>query len=410
MPKQRLSKSIVDKLPELAVETLYWDTSLPGFGIRVKPSGSKSYLIQYRIRSTGRSRRKTIGQHGPLMSFSEARLIATGLLSDVVRGGDPVEDAKALREAPTMRILCQQYLEIHAIPKKRPKSVANDRSMIDRLILPKFGKQKIAEVSHKDIQSFHNSLKKTPYQANRALALLSKMFELSIKWKMRSDNPAKGIEKFHEEKRHRWLSEDELIRLSLALGRHSNRTAANAIRLELLTGARIGEVLTSRWENFDLDRGVWVKPSHHTKQKRTEHLPLSKAAVALLITIKKAAAEGTEIIFLGRSSEKPIVDLKKFWRSVVSDADIKDYRIHDNRHTHASQLVSSGLSLAIVGRLLGHTNPMTTQRYAHLADDPLREAAEVMARKMGEQKPSGSYPEGHRFKSCPRNQIQQTYQ
>ena len=390
MPKQRLSKTIADKLSEHGTETVYWDTSLPGFGVRVKPTGSKSYIIQYRVRSTGRSRRKTIGQHGPLMSFSEAKSIATGLLSDVARGGDPVEDAKALREAPTMRVLCHQYLEVHAIPKKRPKSVVNDRYMLDRLILPKFGTRMIAEVSHKDLQSFHNSLKNTPYQANRALALLSKMFELSIKWRMGSDNPAKGIEKFHEEKRHRWLSEDELTRLSLALDRHSNRTAANAIRLQLLTGARIGEVLTARWENIDMGRGVWIKPSHHTKQKRTEHLPLSKAAVTLLSAIKDAAVKGTEFIFPGRTPERPIVDLKKFWRSVLSDAGIQDYRIHDNRHTHASQLVSSGLSLAIVGRLLGHTNPMTTQRYAHLADDPLRQAAEVMARKMGGEEHSGS--------------------
>ena len=120
-PKQRLSKSIVDRISSHETETVYWDASLPGFGVRVKPSGSKSYLIQYRVRSTGRCRRKAIGQHGPFMSFSEARLIAIGLLSDAVRGGDPVAHAKALREAPTMRELCHQHLELHAIPKKRLK-------------------------------------------------------------------------------------------------------------------------------------------------------------------------------------------------------------------------------------------------------------------------------------------------
>ncbi len=381
MPKQRLSKSIIDKLPTLVAEEVYWDATLPGFGVRVKPNGSKSYLVQYRVRNTGKSRRKTIGQHGPLMSFAVARSIATGLLSDVVRGADPVADAKEVRDAPTMRHLCQQYLELHAVPKKRTKSVANDRSMLDRLILPKFNTKKVSDVRHKDVQVFHNSLRSTPYQANRALSLLSKMFELSLKWGMRSDNPVKGIEKFHEEKRHRWLSTDELARLSLALNGHPNRTAANAIRLQLLTGARIGEVLTARWQDFDLNRGVWIKPSHHTKQKRTEHLPLSKAAVALLNGISKPDTE-SDLVFPGKSGDKPIVDLKKFWRSVLAMACIKDYRIHDNRHTYASQLVSSGMSLAIVGRLLGHTNPMTTQRYAHLADDPLRAASEIMAAKM----------------------------
>ena len=201
-------------------------------------------------------------------------------------------------------------------------------------------------------------------------------------WGWRSDNPAKGIERFHEEKRHRWLSDQELTKLTAALDDHSNQKAADAIRLQLLTGARIGEVLTSKWVDFDLNRGVWTKPSHHTKQKRTEHLPLSGAACDLLVSIRDTNEGESRLVFPGKANDKPIVDLKKFWRAIVAAADIQDYRIHDNRHTHASQLVSSGMSLAIVGRLLGHTNPITTQRYAHLADDPLREAAEIMAKKL----------------------------
>jgi integrase len=316
------------------------------------------------------------------MSFNQAKSIATGVLADVMRGGDPVEEARAIRHAPLIKDLAQQYIELHAIPKKRPKSVANDLSMLNRLILPKLGNQKIAEVDHKAVQSLHNTLQETPYQANRMLSLLSKMFELAIKWDMRVDNPAKGVEKFHEEKRHRWLASDELLRLTAALDRHVNQKAANAIRLQLLTGARIGEVLTSKWTDFDLTRGVWVKPSHHTKQKRTEHLPLSTAAVALIKSIAENEINPSPLVFPSRRIHKPMVDLKKFWRSLLADAAITDYRIHDNRHTHASQLVSSGMSLAIVGRLLGHTNPLTTQRYAHIADDPLREAAEIMATKM----------------------------
>ena len=385
MPKLRLSKAVVDKLNGPSAETIYWDEALPGFGLRVKPNGTKSYVIQYRTRSSGKSRRKTLGQHGPLLSFNQAKKLATGLLSDVLRGGDPVADAVATRNAPSIADLAEQYYEIHALPKKRKKSAANDRSMLDRLVLPRLGKQKVLDVCHRDIQTFHNSLKATPYQANRVLSVLSKMFELSISWGMRSENPAKGIEKFHEEKRHRWLSTDELTRLGAALDRHRNQKAANAIRLQLLTGARIGEVLSAQWADFDLDRGVWIKPSHHTKQKRTEHLPLAKAAVALLEEVHEAQRSGSNFVFSGKSKFKPLVDLKKFWKSLIADADITDYRIHDNRHTHASQLVSSGMSLAIVGRLLGHTNPMTTQRYAHLADEPLREAAEMMANKMNKK-------------------------
>jgi len=307
------------------------------------------------------------------------------LLADVLRGGDPVAEAIATRNAPNVTDLAEQYYVIHALPKKREKSAANDRSMLDRLVLPRLGKQKVRAVSNRDIQTFHNSLKATPYQANRVLSLLSKMFELSIIWGMRGDNPAKNIEKFHEEKRHRWLSADELSRLGAALDRHRNQKAANAIRFQLLTGARIGEVLSAQWQDFDLDRGVWVKPSHHTKQKRTEHLPLAKAAITLLETVQESQRNCSSFVFPGKAKTKPIVDLKKFWKSLIEDAGISDYRIHDNRHTHASQLVSSGMSLAIVGRLLGHTNPMTTQRYAHLADEPLRAAAEVMADKMSKK-------------------------
>lgn len=385
MPNIHLTKSVVEKLTPTDSETIYWDTNLSGFGVRVKPTGTKSYVLQYRVRATGRSRRKTIGKHGPLMSLNQAKSIATGVLADVMRGGDPVADAQTVRHAPLIKDLAQQYIELHAIPKKRPKSVANDHSMLDRLILPKLGNQKINEVDHKAVQSLHNSLQNTPYQANRMLSLLSKMFELAIKWGMRTDNPAKGVGKFHEEKRHRWLSSDELLRLTAALDRHVNQKAANAIRLQLLTGARIGEVLTSKWTEFDLTRGVWIKPSHHTKQKRTEHLPLSGAAVALIQSIAESEIDPSPLVFPSRKIDKPMVDLKKFWRSLLADAAITDYRIHDNRHTHASQLVSSGMSLAIVGRLLGHTNPLTTQRYAHIADDPLREAAEVMANKMRRQ-------------------------
>jgi integrase len=211
---------------------------------------------------------------------------------------------------------------------------------------------------------------------------MSKMFELSIRWGLRPDNPARGIEKYAEEKRDRWLSDEELSRLLVALSDHPNQTAANAIRFQLLTGARIGEVLSSKWSDLDLERGVWTKPSHHTKQKRREHLPLSAAARSLLAEVQAAPSAASFWVFPGRSGDQPYKDLKAFWRSVTKAAGLEGYRIHDNRHTHASHLVSSGLSLPIVGRLLGHTNPSTTQRYAHLADDPLREAAEVMGRKL----------------------------
>lgn len=381
MPKVKLSKSTVDRLIPIDSDIIYWDEALPGFGVRIKSSGAKSFVVQYRNRQTGRSRRKTIGQHGPLMSFNQAKELAKGYLSDVVRGLDPVAETQSTRDAPTMEDLGAEYLSKHAIPKKRPKSVKIDRSLLERFIIPILGGFKAAEVRHQDIQTLHNGMRDTPYQANRALSLLSKMFELSIRWGWRPDNPVRGIDKYHEEKRYRWLSDNELSRLTDAMNKHPNQKAANAIRLQLLTGSRIGEVLSAQWTDFDLERGVWTKSSHHTKQKRTEHLPLSSAARDLLSNMQSANPTSA-FLFPGKDPEKPVYDLKKFWRSIMTTSGIENYRIHDNRHTHGSHLVSSGMSLPIVGRLLGHTNPITTQRYAHLADDPLREAAEIMAEKM----------------------------
>ena len=254
--------------------------------------------------------------------------------------------------------------------------------MLDRIILSRLGGKKVIDVQSRDIHALHAGMKDTPYQANRVLALLSKMFSLAVNWGWRSDNPVKGIERFHEERRERWLSDEELGRILEALETHPNKRAANVVRFQLLTGARIGEVLSARWSDVGLERGVWTKPSHHTKQNRTEHLPLSVPALALLAEMRESAGTGQQYLFPGNSPDKPLRGIKKFWRNITMRAGLGDYRLHDNRHTHASHLVSSGLSLEIVGRLLGHTNPMTTKRYAHLSDHPLRAAAECFGSKM----------------------------
>ena len=382
MAKQRLTKSAVDKLAPGAEDHVVWDSALPGFGVRVKPSNVKSYIVQYRNRKTGASRRKTIGQHGPLLTFHKAKQRARVILADALKGNDPVADDRTLRDAPTIRHLATDYLEQHAVPKKRRRSVENDRSMINRIILPRFGGKKVSAVQSREIHFLHVSMKSTPYQANRVLALLSKMFSLAVKWGWRLDNPVKGIERFEEKRRDRWLSDDELSRLLAVLANHQNQRAASAVRFQLLTGARLGEALQARWADVDFERGVWTKPSHHTKQKRTEHVPLSGPALALVADMRDKADLSEENLFPGNGTGRPLQDIKKFWKAVTAEARISEYRLHDNRHTHASHLVSSGLSLEIVGRLLGHTNPTTTKRYAHIADTPLRAAAERFGAKL----------------------------
>ena len=372
MPK--LTKRFVDLALPGEKDLFYWDDDIPGYGLRIKPSGAKSYIIQYR--NGRRSSRMTLGRHG-VLTAEEARKLARQRLGSVAHGQDPAREKTEDRRAPTVKELAADYMERHAIPNKRPSSIRNDRQMIDTHILPKLGPYKAKEVSRRDVESILLAMKKTPYKANRVRALLSKMFSLAKDWGWRASNPVDGIPKYQEQKRERWLRQEELERLGKVLDSHPNQRAANIIRLLILTGARKGEVMTATWEQFDLQRGVWSKPAHTTKQKRTEHTPLSDAATALLKEMRRTAPEDATYLFPGEVPGQPIQDIKKFWAEASLLANLPDVRIHDLRHTFASHLVSNGVSLPIVGRLLGHTQPQTTQRYAHLADDPLREAANV---------------------------------
>jgi integrase len=206
------------------------------------------------------------------------------------------------------------------------------------------------------------------------------MFGLAIQWRLRADNPARGIPRYPEERRDVWLRDDQLKRLTAALEQHPNRDSANAIQLLLLTGARKSEALRATWDQFDLDRGVWTKPSAHTKQKRTEHVPLSAPAIELLSKLKRSAE--SEHVFPGRAAGQPLENVKNVWAEVRKMAQIENCRIHDLRHTYASHLVSDGVPLAIVGKLIGHTQSQTTERYAHLADSALRRATDLFGRKV----------------------------
>ncbi|HYU13891.1 MAG TPA: site-specific integrase [Stellaceae bacterium] len=366
-----------------------------GFGIRVTAAGAKAFVLNYTI--AGRERRLTIGGY-PAWSVAAARKQAKSLRHRVDNGEDPLGTREAERAAATVAELCDRYLADHAARKRTGKQ---DRAYIDRFIRPRLGSRKVDSITFTDLDGLHRKLTTAsgPYAANRVAALVSKMFALSTRWGMRADNPAKGIERNHEERRYRYLTGDELRRLTEALAACPSQQAANAVRLLLLTGARRGEVLGATWDQFDLEAGIWIKPSSHTKQKREHRVPLSAPARQLLADIRGEAQRRTDeknwglspFVFSARTGEGHMVEIKTAWAGLCMAAKLDGVRIHDLRHTYASVLASAGLSLPVIGALLGHTQPGTTARYAHLFDDPLRAATERVASIMaGTDKPGGA--------------------
>ena len=304
-----------------------------------------------------------------------------------------------LRTAPTVADLVARW-RAEAAPKKRARSLVDDESMIAQHILPAIGRMKIADVRHADIDNLHRKITATgaKVRANRIIALLSRMFGLAVVWEIRSDNPVKGIERNPETARHRYLEGDELERLLAAIAAHPNRQGAHVIELLLLTGARRSEVLTMRWEQLDLGDGIWTKPASATKQARLHRIPLSVPARQVLVEIKQAAEEKaakhhrdpSPWVFPARYGGGSLTDVKHVWIAICRAARITDLHLHDLRDAYATLLASAGLSLPIIGRLLGHSQAATTNRYSHLQLDPLRAATDrvgaiVSAAKTGHQ-------------------------
>jgi integrase len=373
--RKRLTDAIVKRLPlPTTGKTIRIDADVFGFGVRVTANGARSYVLRYTTRA-GRERTHTIGD-ASVWRTTDAREKARELRREVEDGGDPLGDIEAEREAPTVADLIERFRSEH-LPKKRPRTACEYGYLLRLHIEPHFGQHmKVGDVLHEDIDALHRKISKSgsPYAANRCIAVLSKMFSLAIRWRMRETNPVKGIERNKEFHRRRYLSGDELVRLTKALAKHPDNKAADAIRLLLLTGARRGEVLSMRWE--DVEEGTWSKPPSSTKQKEHHQVPLSAPAQELLADIRKRQRPRAPFVFPGDGATGHRVELKKDWAQITKAAGIEELRIHDLRHSYASQLVSGGASLPLIGALLGHSNPMTTARYAHLFHNPLRAATE----------------------------------
>lgn len=382
MPK--ITKRFVESVtPEPGKNVQYWDSELKGFGILVLPSGRRTYFVQY-VNANRVKKHLKIGVHGQI-NTEEARILAKKHLGGIAYGEDPAAQKKENKELPLMKDLAHDYLEFHAKSKKAKKSHKEDKRMIEKIILPALGNQQVKHLSRKTIEELHLQLQKTATQGNRVLSVLSKMFTLALEWGWRSDHPVKGIRRYQEGKRDRWLQEEELSRFWEAVERYPTHPPALALKILIYTGARKNELLKATWDQFDLEKGVWTKPAHFTKQNKQQHTPLSEQTITALRTLQGLNTKNSSYLFPNKTADKPLENVRRFWDKIKKETNLEeggDICIHDLRHTYASHLVSSGMSLSIVGKLLGHTQASTTQRYAHLADAPLREATALFGNKM----------------------------
>jgi integrase len=377
MPK--LTKRTVDALEPEAKDYFVWDTLIAGFGVRIMPSGAKTYQTQYR--KGGRTRRISLGRHGTL-TVEQARLLAKEVLGDVAKGENPAEDIAQHRKAPTVAALCERFFQAHVMERCKPSTQGEYRRAIDMFINPTLGSFKLVDLERKDVAELHHKFRDKPYQANRTLGVLSKMFNLAEIWGLRPDgsNPCRHVPKYREHKRERYLSQVELRRLGSVLadaelnGTETPHIIA-AFRLLILTGCRLGEIQTLQW-GFITDQGMEL-PDTKTGARR---IPLPSAARAVLSTL--ARVDGNPYVIVGKIAGKHATDFQHPWRRIRERAGLTGVRIHDLRHTYASNAVSSGMPIQMVGRLLGHTQIQTTMRYAHLADDPVKQAAEENAERL----------------------------
>jgi integrase len=373
---EKLTNKVIANLPVPTTgNKVTYDTEVTGLGIRITTAGNRTFIFRY-VRKADRTEwRYTIGRF-PEWEIGPVREEAKRLRRIVDGGGDPFGELKENRAAPTVKDLFDRFEQEH-LPRKRLRTQRSYGNTIRRDVLPTLGSVKVAAVTYADIDKLHRTIsKRAPVQANRALMYSSKMFALAIKWGMRSDNPCKGVERNTEEKRRRYLVGDELQRLLAALERHSKHQAVNAIRLLLLTGARKGEVLSAKWDQIDLSTGIWCKPASATKQKMMHVVPLSAPALELL----RSLARHGDYLFPSSANGGHLQDIDHIWNSICRDAGITGLHLHDLRHHFASVLASSGHSLPIIGQLLGHSQPATTARYAHLFDDVTRKATEAVGR------------------------------
>lgn len=405
----KLTKRTVDALRAKSIHDHVFDSALVGFGVRVMPSGVKQFFIQYKPPAgrAGERRRLTIGRYGT-MTVDQARIEARRLLALVTQGRDPAAERAARRGAPTVGEVAPKFLElVHA--KRKPTTASEYARQLNKHILPALSSKRIAEVTRPDVAALHLALRDRPYLANRVLALCGAFFHWAEEQDFRPaySNPTRHVEPYPEHRRERYLTPSEFKALGAALEtagsiglppapsrrrkapppgkiKHTPKAAGNPIpanpyalallRFLMLSGWREGEARLLKWDEINLERGFATLGDTKTGRSVRQ---LGAPAVELLAELPRL--QGCPYVFPGATAAKPIVNITRLWESVRHAAGLDDLRIHDLRHAFASVAASGGLSLPLVGALLGHRNASTTQRYAHLGADPAKIAADRVA-------------------------------
>ena len=381
MPK--LTKRIVDAAEVRASEYFIWDDDIPGLGLRVLPSGRKGYIVQYR--AGRRSRRMSLGA-STVLTCEQVRTRAITIIAAAKNGEDPAAERDAGRKVITVKELADRFDKEHISIRVKASTAKEYRRNLERFILPALGRLTVTNITRADVAKFHHDLRHIPYQANRCLEVISKMFSLAEMWGLRPDgsNPRKHIKKYPEEKRERFLSAAELRRVGEVLREMEAEgvelpSAILAVRLLILTGCRLNEIMTLKWEYVEFTDKVLRLPDSKTGAKVVH---LGQPAIELLKAAERI--EDNPWVITGTLEGKRLSDLQPFWQRVRARAGLKDARIHDLRHTFASTAVAAGQGLPMIGKLLGHTQVQTTARYAHLAAEPVQMAANAVAANLSQ--------------------------
>jgi integrase len=405
MPTVKLTKSAVDDLP---VGGVLWDQAVRGFGVR-RQSRDPVFVLKARV--NGRQRFLTIGRHGSPWTVDAARKEALRLLGEIAGGRDPAERRADEKSAPTVGQLADAFLKEHASAKRKASTADYYKMIVDVHIRPAFGHLRANALTSAEVEKWHANAERKP-TANRVVAVLSSIYSWAIKTKRIPDgtNPTRVVERYREQARERYLTSDELARLGDAIreaetvgvpwlvraetkakatAKHlpkeaNQRTkiaapAAAALRLLILTGARLREILHLEWQHVDLERGILFLPDSKTGRKA---LVLNGAAVQLLNELPRQGRYVIAGASVGIADEQPRSDLKRPWALVSGRAELKGIRLHDLRHTFASVAAASNIGLPVIGKLLGHSQTSTTERYAHLAVDPVRAATDIVGKKL----------------------------